>query len=231
MTLVRGSRVFVSDGTGALEMRLAKPPDFAVGALVEAIGFPTTGAYSLVLENAMARKVGVGPVVEPVTLSARRLAGGAADAQVVELEARLVERVTTMDGPTLVLEANGVAFNAVLDARATPAMLEPLQPGSRVRVRGVCTVSVLADGIQKRGRAFQVLVPFESRVTVLQAPAFWTAGRALALVVVLAGVIVLALAWVVVLRTRVDKQTRGAGAWPRRPPRRRAAPRASSSPT
>jgi signal transduction histidine kinase/CheY-like chemotaxis protein len=208
VTLVRGTRAFISDGTGALEMRLPKPPEFGAGALVEAVGFPTTGLFSLVLENAAARRVGTGPPVEPVTLSARRLAGGAADAQVVEIEARLVERVTTPEGPTLLLEANGVPFNAVLDPRVTPAAMEPLLPGSRVRVRGVCTVSVGNDGIQRRGRSFQVLVPAESAVEVLQAPAFWTAGRALSLVAVLAGAIVLALAWVVVLRTRVDRQTR-----------------------
>ena len=208
VTLVRGTRVFISDGTGALEMRLPKPPDFALGALVEAVGFPTTGAFSLLLENAAARQIGTGPPVEPVTLNGRRLAGGAADAQVVEIEARLVERVTTPEGPTLLLEANGVPFNAVLDPQVTPAALEPLLPGSRVRVRGVCTVSVVNEGIQKRGRSFQVLVPRENRVEVLQAPAFWNAGRALALVGVLAGLIVLALAWVFVLRTRVDKQTR-----------------------
>ena len=208
VTLVRGTRVFVSDGTGALEMRLPKPPDFTVGALVEAVGFPTTGAYSLLLENATARRVGDGPAIEPITLNPVRLAGGAADAQLVEIEARLVEHVTTPEGPTLLLDALGTAFNAVLDPRTTPASLEPLQPGSRVRVRGVCTVQVGNDGIQRRGRAFQVLVPLDGHIAVLQAPAFWTAGRALALVGVLAGVIVLGLAWVMVLRTRVETQTR-----------------------
>ena len=42
---------------------------------------------------------------------------------------------------------------------------------------------------------------------VVRAPAFWTAGRALWVVGLLAGVIVLALAWVVVLRHRVARQT------------------------
>ncbi len=206
--LVRGRRVFVSDGTGTLEIRTVDTPDLPAGAEVEAIGFPVNGAaFSLNFEDARLRRIGTGTPVEPITLGATRLTGGAADGQFVELEALLLERVSTAEGPSLLFDAGGTAFSALLDP-ATPAdVVAGLEPGSRVRLRGVCLVQLAAAGIQRRGRSLQLLVPVDG-ITVVEAPSFWNVGRALALVGVLAGVIVLALAWVLVLRKRVATQTR-----------------------
>jgi signal transduction histidine kinase/DNA-binding response OmpR family regulator len=207
VTLVRGNRVFLTDDTGALEVRVANPPALEAGALVDAVGFPAAGAFGIVLEDAAVRAVGVGRPVEPLTLGASRLAGGGADAQLVTLDAHLLERVTTSEGPTLLLESKGVAFNALLDPRTDRAALDRLLPGSRVRVTGICSLQAAVGGIQRRGRSFQVLLPLEGGVEVLQSPSFWSAGRALALAIVLVAVIVLGLVWVLVLRARVAKQT------------------------
>jgi signal transduction histidine kinase/DNA-binding response OmpR family regulator len=207
VTLVRGTRVFLSDATGAIEARLAAPQAIAAGTIVEAVGFPATGAYSLVLEDAVMRAVGTGGVAEPITLRADRLTGGAAESQLVEIEARIVERVGTPDGPTLLLDADGVVFNAILDPKTEPGLLEPLEPGSGIRVRGILNVQASSNGIYRRGRSFTVLVPIAGGIDVIKAPGFWNTGRALALVTVLAGVMVLALSWAIVLRNRVAKQT------------------------
>ncbi len=208
VTLVRGRRVFVSDGTGALEIRTVDTPDLPAGAEVEAIGFPVNGAaFSLIFEDARLRRVGTSPPVEPITLSPSRLTSGAADGQLVEVEARLLERVSTAEGPSLLLDAGGTAFSALLDSRAPADVIGRLEPGSRVRLRGVCLVQLAATGIQRRSRSFQLLVPADG-ATVLEAPSFWNVGRALTLVGVLGAVIVLALAWVLVLRKRVATQTR-----------------------
>jgi signal transduction histidine kinase/CheY-like chemotaxis protein len=208
VTLVRGRRVYVSDSTGALEIRAVDTPNLKAGDVVEAIGFPVTGAaYSLIFEDARLRRLGADAPVEPITLNPTRLASGSADAQLVEIEARLLERVATPDGPSLLLDANGTAFSALLDPGIAPDVLRALEPGSLLRLRGICQVQFATTGIQRRGRSFQVLLPADG-VTVLRAPSFWNVGRALALVGVLAGVIVLALAWVIVLRTRVATQTR-----------------------
>ncbi|MFI5076917.1 MAG: ATP-binding protein, partial [Vicinamibacteria bacterium] len=208
VALVRGNRVYLSDGTGALEVRTVGATDVRAGDVVEAVGFPATGAaYGLIFEDARIRRTGRAAPVEPLTLHPARIASGAADAQLVQIDARLVERVSTPDGPMLILDANGTAFAAMLDARTTPETLAPLQPGSQLRVRGICSVQFATGGIQRKVRSVQLLVPMEGGVELLQAPAFWNAGRALGLVGVLAGVVVLALAWVIVLRKRVATQT------------------------
>jgi signal transduction histidine kinase/CheY-like chemotaxis protein len=207
VTLVRGTRVFLSDATGALEARTDGSAKLEPGAIVEAIGFPTTGPYSLVLEDARMRQVGSGPPVPPITLVAKRLVSGGADAQPVQVEGRVVERVSTPDGPTLLLDADGTVFGALLDRGTPAAELERLQPGSHVQVTGICSVQATVTGIYRRARTFQVLVP-RGGVLLLKAPAFWTAGRALMLVGLLAGIVVLAFTWVMVLRARVGKQTR-----------------------
>jgi two-component system, sensor histidine kinase and response regulator len=145
--------------------------------------------------------------VTPLTLSPTRLASGAADAQLVEVEAQLLERVSTPDGPSLLLDANGTAFSALLDPKTAADALARLEPGSRVRLRGICNVQLATGGIQRRSRSFQLLVPLDGGIEILQAPAFWNVARALSLVGILAGLIVLALAWVLVLRKRVATQT------------------------
>jgi signal transduction histidine kinase/CheY-like chemotaxis protein len=208
VTLVRGKSVYLSDETGALEVRSVDPPDLRAGDVVDAIGFPATGtAYSLIFEDAQLRRAAGGTPVEPLTLDPTRLTSGAADAQLVEVEAGLLERVSTPDGPTLLLDANGTAFAALLDPRTPADALARLEPGSRLRLRGICNVQLATTGIQRKGRSFQLLVPLDGGVDVVRAPAFWTAGRALWVVGLLAGVIVLALAWVMVLRHRVARQT------------------------
>ncbi|MEO5819569.1 MAG: response regulator [Vicinamibacteraceae bacterium] len=208
VTLVRGRRVYISDSTGALEVRAVEPIELKAGDLVDAIGFPVTGtAYSLVLEDARVRRLGAGAPIAPLTLNPTRLTSGAADSQLVEVEARLLERVSTPDGPSLLLDANGTAFSALLDTRTSAAALARLEPDSRIRLRGICQVQFATTGIVRRGRSFQVLVPIDG-VEVLAAPSFWNAARALMLVGILAGVIVLGLAWVFVLRKRVATQTR-----------------------
>ena len=208
VTLVRGPRVYVSDSTGALEIRAVDTPTVRAGDVVEAVGFPVTGAaYSLILEDARLRRLGADAPVEPITLNPTRLASGSADAHLVEIEARLLERVGTPDGPSLLLDANGTAFSALLDPDTAADVVSALAPGSLLRLRGICQVQFATSGIQRRGRSFQVLLPADG-VTVLRAPSFWNVGRALALVGVLAAVIVLALAWVIVLRNRVATQTR-----------------------
>ena len=63
----------------------------------------------------------------------------------------------------LVLDANGTAFAAMLDARTTPEALEPLQPGSQLRVRGICSVQVATGGIQRRGRSVPAAGPDRGR--------------------------------------------------------------------
>jgi signal transduction histidine kinase/CheY-like chemotaxis protein len=208
VALVRGHRVYLSDGTGALEVRTVGPPAVRAGDVVEAVGFPGTGAaYDVIFEDAQIRRTGSGAMVAPLTLNPARIAGGAADAQLVQIDARLVERVSTPEGPMLVLDAGGTAFAAMLDAQTTPQVLEALQPGSQLRVRGICNAQFATAGIQRRGRTFQLLVPAEGGVELLQAPAFWNTGRALGLVGILAGAVVLAMAWVIVLRKRVATQT------------------------
>jgi signal transduction histidine kinase/CheY-like chemotaxis protein len=208
VALVRGRRVYLNDGTGALEVRTVETPAVHAGDAVEAVGFPATGAANdVIFEDARIRRIGVGATIAPLTLNPARIASGATDAQLVQIDARLVERVSTPEGPMLVLDAGGTAFAAMLDARTTPQALEPLQPGSQLRVRGICSAQFATAGIQRRGRTFQLLVPMEGGVELLQAPAFWNTGRALGLVAVLAGVIVLAMVWVIVLRKRVATQT------------------------
>jgi signal transduction histidine kinase/CheY-like chemotaxis protein len=208
VTLVRGKSVYLSDDTGALEVRSVDPPDLRAGDVVDAVGFPSTGtAYSLIFEDAQVRRAATGAPVQPLTLDPTRLTSGAADAQLVEVEAVLLERVSTPDGPTLLLDADGTAFAAILDLRTRHDALARLEPGSRLRLRGICNVQLATTGIQRKGRSFQLLIPLEGGIDVVRAPAFWTAGRALWVVGLLAGVIVIALAWVVVLRHRVARQT------------------------
>ncbi len=206
VSLVRGKSVYVNDPSGGLEVRTTVAPALATGDRIEAVGFPATGGIGPILDDAVVRRTGAGPPTPPLTIRARQLSGDGADSQRVAVAGRVVEQVPTLEGPALLIQSDGVLFNARLDSATDERLLEDLLPGTLVRVTGVCRVQA-TPGILRDDRTFQILVPADG-ILILERPSWWTAGRTLVVLAVMVGLVVLTLAWVMILRTRVRGQTR-----------------------
>ena len=95
----------------------------------------------------------------------------------------------------------------MLDPRTTPTRSSSSSRAATCGCAASAASSSRPPASRRRGRSFQLLVPLDGGVEVLQAPRVLERRPRAGLVGVLAGVIVLALAWVIVLRKRVATQT------------------------
>src|SRR4029077_2329494 len=82
----------------------------------------------------------------------------------------------------------------------------PIEAGSRLQVTGVY-FSVRGEQSGGSLDGFQLWLSSPRGIKVLQKPPWWTQGRALRIVGALAAVLCLALAWITVLRRKVEERT------------------------
>ena len=198
-------RLFLQDSTGGVLVQAAEAAHLQPGDRVEAVGFAAPGRYTPVLRDAVVRRIAAGLPPPSANVAAADAASGNHDGQLVRLDAYLLERVRTSHEHVLTLQAGRWVFDAHLHDRGDA--LEGLRPGSLLQLTGVLSVLVENSGSAPTPRSFEMLLRSPQDVVVLQAASRWTLRRILWAVVLLAGVVVMAVAWAVTLRRRVRSQT------------------------
>jgi len=205
VTYARDRTVYVNDSAGGVEVQMTEAISLAPGDLVDAIGFPERRAISPLVGDAIVRRVGKAPL-PPAAQPGPALTEAAFDSQLVQMEGRLVARTPAPDGLMLLLEGHGHLFSALLPGAAARTVPETVAPGSRLRVTGVYRAAAEADA--SRGmRHAEVLVPSASAVAVIARPSWWNLRVVAIALVVVSVAMLLAGAWVVLLRHRVLSQT------------------------
>jgi PAS domain S-box-containing protein len=205
VTLQRGGRsLFVEDETDAVYLETSETTTVRPGDRVDAVGFPLPGQYSLTLQDAVVRRIGSGARPTPAPATTEQLRQGTFDTHLVRLEARLVNRVPRAGEQVLTLQEGNFVFDAQLEDTKGGRKLAALIPGSRLQLTGAC--AVITD-VYNVPQTFRILLRSPEDVTVLERPSWWTLKRTLGAVGVMAGLILAALAWVVLLRRRVGEQT------------------------
>jgi signal transduction histidine kinase/DNA-binding response OmpR family regulator len=177
-----------------------------VGDIVDVVGFPSIGDYTSVLENAIWRRVGhtAAPAAGRVTAAQALL--GDHDAEPIRIDAQLLYRSLRPDEEDLLLSEDGITFMARLASSAGSYSLR-LQPGSRVRVNGICHILVTPN---KTIQGFEILLdsPGEDDVLVLRRPSWWTVGHTLIVLGILLTAVLVVITWNIQLRRRVRAQLR-----------------------
>jgi PAS domain S-box-containing protein len=168
------------------------------------VGFPVLANNAPNLHHAIVRKVGVAPVPAPTRISAGQADKENFEAELVQLDGRLLEVSQRTEHQTLVLEAGKRIFEAVLPTTNAFPSIKRLAPGSLLQVRGICSARA---NERSAARSFRLLLGSPRDVIVLQRPPWWTLRHALLLAGVLSTIIVAVLAWVILLRQRVRQQT------------------------
>lgn len=189
----------------ALAVRLVTPSDLQPGQLAEVAGFSNMEGFSASLMDAvLVRTEAPAEAAPAVPVDAADLMEGAHDADLVTLEAELADRFRTPDGQELRL----LAGNTALRARLTTAEgLDSVQPGSRVRVTGICRVETSRDrGFRSRPERVMLLLRDPADLVLLKAPSWWTAGRLVAAIGLLSALLALVLLWTSLLRRQVARQ-------------------------
>ena len=200
-----GGPTYVSDATGGVLVQNHPPADLQVGDWVEVIGLPVAvpGLFNPVLRDADIHKLGRAGPREPVLVTVNDILDDGHDAELIRIDAVLVDQAPGKGNKTLVLQAGDRLFEARLDEQQLPA----LEKGSLLRVTGIASVDTYESQQAVLPRSFSILLRSPADIVTLQPAPWWSPSRAFRVLGLVCAVAVLALVWIVVLRRRVRLQT------------------------
>jgi signal transduction histidine kinase len=199
-----GEALFLRDATDGLLVRTPQTNVVISGDVVEAVGFPAMGRFGAFLEDAEFRVVGREAAPEPVLSSVAEVLQGTNDANLVTLEARLLDVLAGGEESVLVMGEGDTVFRARL-----PQPSPSLRPGSILRLTGVCRVddsNFSGPRFRAHPLEMELLLRSPADISVLSAPSGWSTQRFVLVLGVLLGVALVASGWVVLLRRRVARQ-------------------------
>jgi diguanylate cyclase (GGDEF)-like protein len=205
-----GSMVCIGDlGNGiCAETGLAVP--VAVGDLVDMAGFVEIQNHVPVLTNAVFHSVGNNRPVAPKPVTAEKILGGGFGFQVVQIDGQLIGYDLTSSDAILQLSSGDALFTAILPKSLAESKFRVWKVGSRLRVTGICSVGVDIQSNVRAGvivpKSFRILMRSPADVTILERPSWWTPAHALFVLALAFSATLCVLAWVVILRRRVELQ-------------------------
>ncbi len=197
--------VFIRDGEDALRVEAAHPTSLKPGDCVEVAGFPEIGEYAPILRNGLFRKLGSAAIPSPELVTAEQALGGDHDAELITVEGTYVERTQRQTDEILILRsAGGLIFEAWIPRKQDSNSLQGLRRDSVLRVTGIC---LIRSGEDRESKDFNLIARSAADVWVQKNAPWWTAGPILTVLGVLGVSVLLAIAWIVMLRRKVRQQT------------------------
>ncbi len=176
-----GQWVAIVDGIGVLQLRTSQSiPRLRPGDKIDAVGYPARGEYGAVLEDAAYRRTGERAAApEPAPVSPAEALKS--DSRLVSIDGLLLGMTPRADNYLLTLQSGTTLFETALAWTSREPPWEVLQPGSFVRVTGICTVSAGNDIRYLRNlspQSFRIAMRDKTDLLLLRAPPWLTAGRA-----------------------------------------------------
>ena len=199
----REGEYYVMDEGSGLRFSPKGPMDFAIGDLVEVVGFPGLAGPSPVLREAVARKTGSAKLPEAKQIEEENLFQAEHDATRVRVEAVLLS--SSANQRTLEMQAGLQRFIARLDGSDGHSPRWPV--GSRLELTGVYAGHGGSRTMGAEVGSFELLLNSGADIRVLARPSFWTLRRLLVLVGALLGVLIVALVWIRLLHHKVQTRT------------------------
>jgi PAS domain S-box-containing protein len=203
--------LYIEDETEGLYVETRQAGALSPGDRVEVLGFPAKGQYTPMLQDAVFRKTAEGsPPVSDLINTDEALRGNH-DCRLVRVEATILDRARHSPEQFLILQApNGYIFYANLEGKSDETDFAHLENGTRVAVTGVCLIETGAwsAGEAWRAKSFRMLMRTPADVAVLEWPPWWNLQKMLWATAILGVIVLAASAWVVILRRRVQKQTK-----------------------
>ena len=199
--------LYVQDETGGIMVSPTEPANLQPGDLVSVAGFLGLRKYSPILMDAYIQKIGHAGAKSARVLSTDAKKGRF-EAQLVQIEGYLVDSSTHSGGTSLVLQAGSDLFTA----RYTPSdgrshILLP-DKGDLLQLTGICQNDLRIVGREDpRSVGFEIFLRSPEDLKVIRRASWWTAQH---LSEVLIGMTLAALgtlAWSMLLRSRVNRQT------------------------
>lgn len=174
-----GEAIWLEENDHGIRVKFNESTLYKVGEVIEVVGFPVRGQnYAPEMEDVTVKRIAVGnprpPVLLPSTLDALHH-----DAELVSLQVELVGFMQVPQGLRFVLRDKHRDFIAQL-VDANIVIPPEWQPGSIIRVTGICGVSS-ATAADYPGtvhpREFRIIVRSPADIQVLRTPPWWNAER------------------------------------------------------
>ncbi len=205
VTLQRPGRfAFIKGDGGNIRADSNQPIQLSPGQHVEVVGFPAVGEYGPTLQEAKFRVIGSPALLSPERVTAQDLLTNTKDGELVQIETQLLDRALTPHEQILIAESGRVMVQAQLEDPKPDSRLASIEPGSRLRLTGICSIKAEAGA---GPAALRILLRSPRDVIVLSRPSWWTFRHGLWLFCALAGLFLATMAWVTVLRRRIRVQT------------------------
>jgi diguanylate cyclase (GGDEF)-like protein len=210
-----GRMLCIQNGGEGLCMRTHELEGPRSGVMADVVGFPGLQNYEPTLDEAMLRATGKAFPVLPNKITSSQAFSGNHNAELVQIEGRVVGRSLVMRDAALLLSSEGSVFPAILPGfgeKAGGAEELKWPAGSRVLVTGVLLGQVdpgrtAAREGGARLESFQILLRSPVDVVVLERPSWWTGQHTLTILGAVLLLTLVVLVWVILLRRRVKQQT------------------------
>jgi signal transduction histidine kinase len=196
---------FLMDGPTGLRFISGETNNLSIGDRVEAVGYPDLGRPSPLLHDTVVRRTGTAPLPAPKRLSPGSLLQVENDSTRVQIDGLLANLQVGRRQTILEMRCDLQPFVARVPTVGGNRMR--WEPGSRLRLTGVYAGQALVSLEGDMLGGFELLLNSPLDVQVLARPPWWTFQRLLLALGVLAGVLVLAGVWIVLLRRQVDHRT------------------------
>jgi PAS domain S-box-containing protein len=193
--------LFLQDASGSIYVQARQATAVSPGTRVSVVGFPNFEDGVLILEDATFQVLGPGLPLRLRKIGAEEAQQGNYQRELVGVEGRLLNQIRTDSGQALVLQSRESVFEALLDGRERP--FEGVREGSLIEVTGIC---VFKRRQESRGNAFQILLRSDQDVRIVRPAPWWTTARLVGAVGFLASILLIASAWGITLRRRVNRQ-------------------------
>jgi diguanylate cyclase (GGDEF)-like protein len=207
-----GSKLCIRDATGGICAQTDENTQLALGDQVDVVGFIGAGDGTPTLAHPLFRKVGHNGNIAAEPLTFEQVLQGKSDSKLIQIDGQLVSYSQSNSIITLLLTSGTTDFSAVLLKRLAGPQLNRWRVGSKLRIRGICSIRMDAGGsAATEGTAqavsFSVLMQSPGDVTILERPSWWTVTHTLTLLAVALLITLLVLGWVMALRRQVSRQT------------------------
>ena len=211
-----GEGLYLRGDHGAVWVGTEYDQPLAPGQLVSVVGFPRPGEVRPLLLDAIVKVLDEFKEPEPRVLAAEQVVEEPVDADLVTMEARLVDLLERPGNSMMLLQGERTSFSARLLEDAP--LSKSLKNGSWMKLTGICVMQgeqlTGADpesgnlvSTQPKPTGFSLIVRDQSDLEVLQGPPWWTLGRVRNLLLVMAAVTGGIFLWGAMLRHKVREQT------------------------
>jgi len=200
-----GTSLFIKDESYGLYIHTPQTTPVQAGDLVEAVGFPGAGEYSAVLQDAVFRRVSAGPRPSPISVTAAQALDGSHDADFVSIEARLLEGALGSGPHALTMEAGDTVFQADLLDAQPKRNLKALEPGSLLRLTGIC---VVLTNENHAPQGFRIVIDSVDEVALREAAPWWSARHLAMIIALMAAVVMVFGIWTSLLNRQVTHKTK-----------------------